>query len=251
MLETGRCLWEEGAPAGTPTDWTEALLAAARAYHDEDRALCQAIGEHGQALLHDGAGVLTHCNAGALATGGLGTALAPLHLAASRGLRLRAFADETRPLRQGARLTAWELVRSGIPVEVLCDGAAASLLASGVIDLVIVGSDRIAANGDVANKIGTYGLALAARAHEVPFWVAAPSTTFDPDCPDGASIPIEQRDAAEVLGIDGAPGAGAWNPAFDVTPAGLVSGWLTERGLHRNVAELQAAMAGPQTPSFG
>ena len=226
----------------TPEECSADLLKAAQAYHAEDRALCAAIGEHGLSLLPEPATVLTHCNAGALATGGLGTALAPLHLAASRGRSLHVFADETRPLRQGARLTAWELARSGIPTTVLCDGAAAGLLASGRIDLVIVGSDRIAANGDVANKIGTYGLALAAHAHGVPFYVAAPSTTYDLDCANGKAIPIEQRAAGEVLLDDRIDGVDAWNPAFDVTPAELVTAWVTERGIHRSAEDLRAAM---------
>jgi methylthioribose-1-phosphate isomerase len=210
------------------------LLAAARAIHAEDQQLCAAIGRHGAAVLPAG-GVLTHCNTGALATGGVGTALAVVTTAWDQGRRFEVFADETRPLLQGARLTAWELVQRGIPVTVLCDGAAAALLATGRVASCIVGADRIAANGDTANKIGTYGLALLAAAHRVPFFVAAPSSTFDLTLATGGGIPIEERAAAEVLaplGVPAAPaGAGAYNPAFDVTPAHLIRGLITEHGV--------------------
>jgi methylthioribose-1-phosphate isomerase len=205
-----------------------ALRQEAEAIQREDRAMCDAIGWHGLSIMPDGARVLTHCNAGALATSGIGTALAPVYAATAQGRRVTVFADETRPLRQGARLTAWELARAGIDVTVLPDGAAASLLASGAVDLVIVGADRIAANGDTANKIGTYGVALAARAHGIPFYVAAPWSTVDPGTPDGAAITIEHRDAGELAPLP--PGVGAWNPAFDVTPRALVTGFLTDRG---------------------
>jgi methylthioribose-1-phosphate isomerase len=210
-------------------DLLEALRAEAEAIRAEDVAMCERIGEHGLALLRDGARVLTHCNAGALATAGIGTALAPVHLAHARGLRVRVYADETRPLRQGARLTAWELSRAGIHVTVLPDGAAASLLASGAADCVLVGADRIAANGDVANKVGTYGVALAARAHGVPFHVAAPWSTIDPATPDGSAIHIEVR-ADDELG-ELPVGIRTWNPAFDVTPRALVTTYLTDRGI--------------------
>jgi methylthioribose-1-phosphate isomerase len=205
-----------------------ALRAEAEAIRAEDVAMCDAIGQHGLAIVPDGARVLTHCNAGALATAGIGTALAPLYVAHARGRALTVYADETRPLRQGARLTAWELSRVGISVSVLPDGAAASLLSQGLVDLVIVGADRIAANGDVANKIGTYGVALAAAAHNVPFYVAAPSSTIDPQTATGRDIVIEHRDAEElgVLPL----GVPAWNPAFDVTPRALIRGYLTDRG---------------------
>ena len=211
-----------------------ALLAEAQAIHDEDRKLCEAIGQHGAAVLPDG-GVLTHCNTGALATGGAGTALAVITTAWDSGRRFEVFADETRPLFQGARLTAWELVQRGIPVTVLCDSAAAHLLKTGRVAACIVGADRITANGDTANKIGTYGLAILAEAHGVPFFVAAPSTTFDLSLDTGATIPIEERAAAEVLrplGAVAAPDtAKAFNPAFDVTPARLIRGIVTEKGV--------------------
>jgi methylthioribose-1-phosphate isomerase len=217
-----------------PENWQDRLLDVARAFHEDDAARCLGLAEAGLALLSPGQSVLTHCNAGALATGGLGTALAPLHLAAARGIAVSVFADETRPLRQGARLTAWEMARSGIPVQVLADGAAGSLLASGQVNHIFVGSDRIAANGDVANKIGTYPLAVLARRHGVPFHVLAPATTVDPHCPDGASIPIEMRAAEELLGPDAVQaGVGAWAPAFDVTPAELVDGIVLEDGVYR------------------
>lgn len=209
------------------------LLAVLRDEADavlrEDIAMCDAIGRHGLPLVLDGARVLTHCNAGALATAGIGTALAPIYAAHADGRRVQVFADETRPLRQGARLTAWELRRAGIDVTVLPDGAAASLLRTGDIDLVIVGADRIAANGDTANKVGTYGVALAAQAHHVPLYVAAPWSTIDPATPNGASIEIEHR-AADELGELPA-GASVYNPAFDVTPRSLITGFLTDRGL--------------------
>ena len=220
----------EGRAAQVPDDaLLEALDAEAEAIRAEDVAMCAAIGAHGVPLLHDGCRVLTHCNAGALATAGIGTALAPVYAAHAAGQRVHVFADETRPLRQGARLTAWELTRAGIPVQVLPDGAAASLLAQGRVDLVLVGADRIAANGDAANKVGTYGVALAARAHGVPLYVAAPWSTIDPATTSGADITIEHRGAEELAPLP--PGAGVWNPAFDVTPAALVAGYITDRGL--------------------
>lgn len=206
-----------------------ALRAEAQRIHDEDVAMCRRIGEAGLPLIADGARVLTHCNAGALATAGIGTALAPLYCAHEIGRTLHVYADETRPLRQGARLTAWELARVGIEVTVLPDSAAASLLRDGRIDLVIVGADRIAANGDVANKIGTYPLALAARAHNVPFYVAAPWSTVDASTPDGTAIPIEQRAAVELAPLPS--GVRTYNPAFDVTPAGLITAYITDRGV--------------------
>ena len=211
----------------------QALLAEARAIHAEDERLCAAIGRHGAAVLPAG-NVLTHCNTGALATGGIGTALGVITTAWERGRRFEVFADETRPLFQGARLTAWELVERGIPVTVLCDSAAGHLLATGRIAACIVGADRITANGDTANKIGTYSLAVLAAAHGVPFYVAAPSSTFDLALATGADIPIEERGPAEVLaplGVPAAPaGAKAFNPAFDVTPARLIRAIITEHG---------------------
>jgi methylthioribose-1-phosphate isomerase len=207
----------------------DALRVEAEVIRQEDVAMCAAIGHHGLQLVPDGSRVLTHCNAGALATAGMGTALAPIYTAHAAGRLVTVYADETRPLRQGARLTAWELSRAGINVTVLPDGAAASLIAQRQIDLVIVGADRITANGDVANKVGTYGVALAARAHGVPFYVAAPWSTIDPATPTGADIVIEHR-ATDELG-ELPPGVPAWNPAFDVTPRHLVTGYLTDRGL--------------------
>jgi len=210
------------------------LLAEARGIHDEDRELCAAIGRHGAAILPAG-DILTHCNTGALATGGDGTALAVITTAWEQGGRFEVFADETRPLFQGARLTAWELVQRGIPVTVLVDAAAGHLLKTGRIAACIVGADRITANGDTANKIGTYALALLAAAHGVPFYVAAPSSTFDLALSSGDEIPIEERSASEVLrplGATAAPeGAKAFNPAFDVTPARLIRAIITERGV--------------------
>ena len=215
-----------------------AILAEARNIHDEDRRLCAAIGTHGAAILPEG-GVLTHCNTGTLATGGDGTALAVITTAWEQGRRFDVFADETRPLFQGARLTAWELVERGIPVTVLVDAAAGQLLRTGRIGACIVGADRITANGDTANKIGTYGLAVLAEAHGVPFFVAAPSSTFDLRLDTGEDIPIEERAAAEVLrplGVQAAPEkARAYNPAFDVTPARLITAIITERGVIRPV----------------
>jgi methylthioribose-1-phosphate isomerase len=197
--------------------------------------MCRRIGEAGARLIGGDATVLTHCNAGALATGGIGTALAPIYLLHEAGRRVAVVADETRPLLQGSRLTAWELGQAGVPVTVIADGMAASRLRRGDITCVIVGADRIAANGDVANKIGTYGVALAARAHGVPFYVAAPTSTIDLDTPDGGQIPIEERAALEVSAWRGHPaaaaGAAVWNPAFDVTPAELITAIITDRGV--------------------
>lgn len=194
----------------------------------EDMEMCRAIGQHGEVLVSDGSRILTHCNAGALATSGIGTALAPVYAAHAKGRMVQVFACETRPLRQGARLTAWELQRAGIAVTVLPDSAASSLLRTGEIDLVIVGADRIAANGDVANKIGTYSLALAAMTHDVPFYVAAPWSTMDPETPTGEDIRIELRHRDELGEIPSA--ATVWNPAFDVTPRALITAYLTDRG---------------------
>lgn len=236
--------------AGTPaTELAALLLAEARAIHEEDRRLCAAIGRHGAAILPAG-NILTHCNTGALATGGIGTALGVITTAWDSGRRFEVFADETRPLFQGARLTAWELVERGIPVTVLADAAAGHLLATGRIAACIVGADRITANGDTANKIGTYSLALLAAAHGVPFFVAAPSSTFDLGLATGADIPIEERGAAEVLaplGVPAAPaGAKAFNPAFDVTPARLIRAIITEHGVIEPVTpeRIAAVLAG-------
>ena len=213
----------------------ERLQTEATAIWEEDRAMCRRIGEAGLALVPDGAKLLTHCNAGALATGGIGTALAPIYLAHDAGRRVEVFVDETRPVLQGARLTAWELVHAGIPCTVIADGAAGWLMRQAQVDLVIVGADRIAANGDFANKIGTYSLAVLALHHGVPFYCAAPSSTIDVALADGGGIPIEQRAADEVKSLAGraiAPAeAAALNPAFDVTPARYVTAFITDRGV--------------------
>ncbi len=229
-------------------DPVAALLEEARAIHEEDIAANRRMGELGAALLGEGQGVLTHCNAGALATGGYGTALGVIRSGWAGGRLARVFADETRPWLQGARLTAWELIRDGIPVTLIAEGAAAHLMKTGQVQWVIVGSDRIAANGDVANKIGTYGLAVLARRHGVKFMVVAPTSTVDMDTPTGDDIPIEVRDPAEVLEVGGrriaAAGAEAWNPAFDVTPAELVDAIVTEKGVveRPDTARMQALM---------
>jgi methylthioribose-1-phosphate isomerase len=220
-----------------PAGLAAALLAEADAIHREDLEMCVTLGRHGGTLLADGDAVLTHCNTGGLATSGFGTALGVVFTAAQDGKKVRVYADETRPLLQGARLTAWECRRNGIPVTVLVEGAAASLLASGKVSCVIVGADRIAANGDTANKVGTLGLAILAKRYGVPFYVAAPSSTIDRAVPDGDAIPIEQRSATEVTAFGGvatAPGdADAFNPAFDVTPGELIAGIITEEGVLR------------------
>ncbi len=218
----------------------QVLLDEAKRIRDEDEAMCRSIGRHGEALVKPGMGILTHCNAGSLATAYYGTALAPLYAAHEQGRHFHVFAGETRPLLQGSRLTAWELGRAGIDVTLLCDSMAASLMKSGRVDLVITGADRIAANGDTANKIGTYGLAVLARAHGVPFYVAAPSSTFDLSLPDGSRIPIEERSPEEVRRGFGTPTAPAdvacYCPAFDVTPAELIQGLITERGIIQPVS---------------
>jgi methylthioribose-1-phosphate isomerase len=215
----------------------ERLDREAQAIHDEDVSSCKAMGAFGAGVVPDGARILTHCNAGALATAGYGTALGVIRGAVERGKRVTVFADETRPFLQGARLTAWELVRDGIETTVITDSMAGSIMRQGGIDLVVVGADRIAANGDVANKIGTYSVAVLAQAHRVPFYVAAPFSTIDLQTPDGECIPIEERSAREVTHIAGvqvAPSAAlVRNPAFDVTPAKLVAGIITERGILR------------------
>jgi methylthioribose-1-phosphate isomerase len=212
-----------------------ALLDEARRIRDEDAAMCHAIGQAGESLIRPHAGVLTHCNAGGLATAEYGTALAVCYAAHERGRPFRVFADETRPLLQGSRLTAWELQQAGIDVTVICDSTAGMLMRRGEIDLVLTGADRIAANGDTANKIGTYSLAVLARAHDIPFYVAAPSSTFDLSIPDGSHIPIEQRDPDEIRRgfgrLTAPPQAKCFAPAFDVTPAELIRGLVTEAGI--------------------
>jgi methylthioribose-1-phosphate isomerase len=233
---------------GRPTgEIAAAVLAEARAIHEEDRQMCRAIGRHGAALLRDGQGVLTHCNAGGLATSEYGTALAVFFAAAEAGKTLHVYADETRPLLQGARLTAWELQQRGIDVTLICDSMAAQVMREGRVQTVVTGADRIAANGDTANKIGTYGVAVLAAAHKIPFYVAAPSSTFDLSIQSGAEIPIEERDPREVthgFGRQTAPeGVAVYNPAFDVTPAELIAAIICERGVIRPVSrETIAAM---------
>lgn len=220
-------------------DFAPALVAEALRLVDEDRALCASIADHGATLVKPGSRLLTHCNTGGLATAGVGTALGVISRAHQLGKVEQVWVDETRPLLQGGRLTAWELGELGIPYQLICDSMAASLMAQGKVDAIWVGADRIAANGDVANKIGTYSLAVLAKFHGVPFYVAAPHTTHDPHCPNGAAIPIEQRDPREVTGVSGSFGAVQWapldarvyNPAFDVTPAALISGWVLDVGV--------------------
>ena len=227
----------------------EALLAQARAIHEQDARMCRQIGEHALPLIErlDGraTGVLTHCNAGALATGGIGTATAPMYLAHERNLSFNVFADETRPLLQGARLTAFELAAAGIDVTLICDDMAAQVMREGRIGMVITGADRIAANGDAANKIGTYNLAVLARHHGIPFYVAAPSSTFDLSIADGGEIPIEQRAADEItqgFGRRTAPqNVKTYSPAFDVTPNDLISAIVTEKGLIEPVNHQQVS----------
>ncbi len=227
------------AHPGPPPALARALADAARRLHDDEVERCRRIGAHGLALVGRGARVMTICNAGALATGGYGTALGVVRAAHAADPSVRVLVPETRPLLQGSRLTAWELARDGIPHTLITDSMAASVMASGAVSHVVVGADRIAANGDVANKIGTYGLAVLAREHGIDLLVAAPTSTIDPATPTGADIPIEERAADEVRGLDlfGAPAAArdtpVANPAFDVTPARLVAAIITERGVHR------------------
>ncbi len=213
----------------------QTLLAEAKDIRDDDARMCRTIGQAGQHLITEGCGVLTHCNAGGLATAEYGTALAPMYRAHELGRHFRVYADETRPLLQGARLTMWELGQAGIDCTLICDNTAAVVMRQGKVDLVIVGADRIAAGGDVANKIGTYGVAVLAKHHGVPFYVAAPSSTFDLSLDSGDAIPIEERGSEEVthgFGRQTAPdGCKVYSPAFDVTPASLVAGIITERGL--------------------
>jgi methylthioribose-1-phosphate isomerase len=213
----------------------DTLLKEAQTIHNEDKAICERIGKLGAEILPEG-GILTHCHAGALATGGIGTALGIIRTAHQLGKSIQVYVDETRPLLQGARLTAWELMQLGIPVTLICDNMAASLMATGKVKAVMVGADRIARNGDTANKIGTYSIAVLANYHHIPFFVAAPSSTIDPDLSDGSRIPIEERNPSEVRGfkeINWTPEeVPVWNPAFDVTPASLISAIITEYGIY-------------------
>ncbi len=228
-------VWRAASLVETLQQLREVVLREANAIYKEDVDMCRRIGQNGEKFIKDGAGILTHCNAGALATAGQGTALSPMFEAHKNGKKFRIYADETRPLLQGARLTAWELKQAGIDVTVICDNMAAYLMKQGKINAVITGADRIAANGDTANKIGTYSLSILAREHNVPFYIAAPSSTFDLNIKSGADIPIEQRSAEEVTTFTGtqtAPaGVSAYNPAFDVTEARDISAIITERGI--------------------
>lgn len=229
----------------TPHQIAQALLIEAHSIHEEDRQMCRAIGRFGAELLRDGQGVLTHCNAGGLATADYGTALAVFFAAHESGKKLHVYADETRPLLQGARLTAWELAQRGIDVTLICDSMAAQVMREGRVQAVVTGADRIASNGDTANKIGTYGVALLAAAHDIPFYIAAPTSTFDLSIASGDEIPIEQRDPAEIthgFGRQTAPtGINVYNPAFDVTPARLIKGIICEHGLIEPVTKERIA----------
>ena len=222
----------------SPEFLAEELLNSARHIHEEDRATCRQIGKNGAALLEDGMSVMTHCNAGGLATSGYGTALGVIYAAKEEGKTIRVYSNETRPLLQGSRLTAWELDRNGVAVTVLCDNMAAVLMAQGKVDCVIVGADRIAANGDTANKIGTYGLAVLSYHHNIPFYVAAPLSTFDPSLLNGNDIPIEERHPKEInrgFGtLTGPENIKYFNPAFDVTPEKYISTIITEKGIIRS-----------------
>lgn len=224
-------------PADSPAALLDQLTEKAKAIHQEDIAACHQIGEYGAAVIPAGAGILTHCNAGALATGGYGTALGVIRSAFAKDSSIQVYADETRPRLQGARLTTWELVEDGIPVTLVSDNMSGSLMQAGKVDVVVVGADRIAANGDTANKIGTYNLALIAHVHGVPFYVAAPLSTIDLNTESGHGIPIEERSAEEISTINGelicAKGVHVYNPAFDVTPAKYITGIITEKGIIR------------------
>lgn len=229
----------------SPQQIRAALLAEAQAIHEEDRAACHAIGRYGAELLADGASVLTHCNAGGLATSEYGTALSVLFTAQDLGKSVQVFVDETRPLLQGARLTAWELAQRGIDATLICDSMAAQVMKEGRVHAVITGADRVTANGDAANKIGTYSLAVLAMVHEIPFYIAAPVSTFDMSLNSGDDIPIEQRNSHEIthgFGRQTAPdGVAVYNPAFDVTPASLITAIITERGVIQPVTRGQVA----------
>jgi methylthioribose-1-phosphate isomerase len=237
-IERMKRAFAAAAEAGESVDQIKDRLdAEAQAIHDEDVASCRAMGAFGAAVVPGDARILTHCNAGALATAGYGTALGVIRGAVEAGKQVTVYADETRPFLQGARLTAWELVRDGIPTTVITDNMAAALMRQGRVNFVVVGADRIAANGDTANKIGTYGVAVLAREHGIPFYVAAPLSTIDLDTPDGSLIPIEERSPKEVTHVGGAQlapdGALVWNPAFDVTPHHFIAGIITEKGIFR------------------
>ncbi len=240
-LDRMRAVVERNKNLAEPADLAQALLREARLIHDEDRRMCHAIGEFGAQLLEDNSGVLTHCNTGGLATSEYGTALSAIFTAQDQGKNLHVYADETRPLLQGSRLTAWELQQRQVPCTVICDSMAAQVMREGKVQAVIVGADRITARGDTANKIGTYGVAVLAKYHNIPFYVAAPRSTFDLSIVSGDDIPIEQRKADEVVngfGRQTAPsGIEVYNPAFDVTPAELITAIVTERGIIAPVCE--------------
>jgi methylthioribose-1-phosphate isomerase len=223
------------AAATTPAYAT--LVEAAQEIHREDELICRHIGEHGASLIKPGANLLTHCNAGSLAVSRFGTATAPMYHQHAAGVPFHVFVDETRPLYQGARLTAWELSQSGIDVTLICDNMAATVMSQGKIDLVLVGTDRVTANGDVVNKIGTLNLAVLCRHYGVPFYVACPSSTYDEQTPSGSAVQIEERTPEEVRQQHAAP-VPVYNPAFDITPAELVTGIITERGIAHNAADL-------------
>jgi len=249
-LDRQKCCAQRAQDNGeVPDELLRALLKEAQKIHEEDRQMCRAIGRWGADLLDENMGVLTHCNAGGLATSDYGTALAVIYAAEEAGKRLSVYADETRPLLQGARLTAWELQQRGVEVTVICDSMAAQVMREKKIGAVITGADRIAANGDVANKIGTYQVALVAAAHDIPFYVAAPSNTFDLTLTSGEQIPIEQRDPREIthgFGRQTTPDAiKIYNPAFDVTPAHLITAIICERGIIRpvNQREIEKTLA--------
>lgn len=235
MKDRAAQLVAEGSASVELASLQDAMLEEARQIQAEDEETCRLIGEHALTLFEDGMGVLTHCNAGGLATARYGTALAPFYLAKEKGVALKVFADETRPVLQGARLTAFELQRAGVDVTLICDNMAGSVMAKGWIQAVIVGTDRVAANGDVANKIGTYSVAVLAKAHGIPFYVACPMSTIDLTTPSGSEIPIEERHEAEItegFGKRTAPaGVKVFNPAFDVTPHEYVTAIITEKGI--------------------
>ena len=233
-----RMLARADRTAGPPEQIVQVLERECRAIHREDGEMCRRIAEHGLTLVGEGDGILTHCNAGALAASRYGTALGPILLGQERGKKLRVFADETRPLLQGARLTAWELARAGVEVTLICDNMASMVMKNGWVQACFVGCDRVAANGDTANKIGTSGLAVLARYYNVPFYVLGPTSTIDLDCPTGADIPIEERDGEEIRSLwyrePMAPAeVRCWDPAFDVTDHSLISAIVTEGGICR------------------
>lgn len=242
-LDRMRSIVKRNRNVADTAELARALLREARVIHDEDRRMCHRIGKYGASLLQNATGVLTHCNTGGLATSEYGTALAAIFTAQDQGHELQVYADETRPLLQGARLTAWELQRRGVPCTLICDSMAAQVMREGKVQAVIVGADRITARGDTANKIGTYSLAVLAKYHSIPFYVAAPKSTFDLEIVSGDAIPIEQRKSVEItqgFGNQTAPDdIAVYNPAFDVTPAELITAIITERGIISPVTEEQ------------